>query len=436
MQPNNGASKIENVFKNRNFTLVFFGALVSHVSALLYSFAVSFLILKLSGNDSILQGGYLAATGLTFVVASPFCGALADRFNKVRLMYGCDYARGALIILSAILFFLLEGRNTPQIVLLFIVGILGNVIGALFTPSSTSLLPLLLKEEQLQQGNSYMAMLNSFQSILGVLLAGVLYSVLTPFVLFLIVGGGYLLSAISEMFIRYQYVKPETPFSMQAVFADMKSGFVYVKGQRALLALMGAVILINFFGVPVYQNFFPYFAEAELAPTEYLWKEWMKPEMWSAAGTIALSSASIVTALIISTRKDEKGIGRKLKLGFLLYAVGFLSIALTYFFFFHQNGNVNAFLISTLFSMAFIGIWLSFINIRINTSVQKRTDKAMLGKVSSIMSMTSQGLVPVASFLGGIAIHYLGCAALLFLCAGGAALIVVMSLFSKGISSL
>lgn len=53
------------MFKNKNFTLVFLGALVSNVGALLYNFAVSFYILSLSSNNSIIQGTYLAVTGLT-----------------------------------------------------------------------------------------------------------------------------------------------------------------------------------------------------------------------------------------------------------------------------------------------------------------------------------------------------------------------------------
>ena len=43
-----------NVFRNRNFRLVFLGALVSELGAILYSFAVSFYILEISGNNAFL----------------------------------------------------------------------------------------------------------------------------------------------------------------------------------------------------------------------------------------------------------------------------------------------------------------------------------------------------------------------------------------------
>ena len=40
-----------NVFQYKNYTLTFFGALVSNLGNLLYSFAVSFYILKLTNNE-------------------------------------------------------------------------------------------------------------------------------------------------------------------------------------------------------------------------------------------------------------------------------------------------------------------------------------------------------------------------------------------------
>lgn len=46
--------KRKNIFRNRNFTLVFLGALVSNVAALFYSFAVSFYILTLTDNNAFI----------------------------------------------------------------------------------------------------------------------------------------------------------------------------------------------------------------------------------------------------------------------------------------------------------------------------------------------------------------------------------------------
>ena len=59
------------MFAYRNFRLVYFGALVSDLGTVLYSFAVSFYILEISGNNAFLQGVYLALCGAVLLVFTP-----------------------------------------------------------------------------------------------------------------------------------------------------------------------------------------------------------------------------------------------------------------------------------------------------------------------------------------------------------------------------
>ena len=73
------------VFRNRNYLLVFFGALVSELGAVLYSFAVSFYILEISGNNAFLQGLYLALCGGVLLLCTPVGGVLGDRYKKTCL---------------------------------------------------------------------------------------------------------------------------------------------------------------------------------------------------------------------------------------------------------------------------------------------------------------------------------------------------------------
>ena len=94
---------MQNVFRNKNFVLIFLGALVSNIVSLFYSFAVSYWILDITNNNAIIQGAYLGTCGLTFVLFSLIGGVLSDRFNKAKLMYICDYIKGVLIIGSSVI---------------------------------------------------------------------------------------------------------------------------------------------------------------------------------------------------------------------------------------------------------------------------------------------------------------------------------------------
>ena len=83
-------TKPANAFQNRNFRLVFLGALVSELGAILYSFAVGFYILEISDNNAFLQGLYLALCGVALLLLTPVGGVLGDRVNKAKIMYICD----------------------------------------------------------------------------------------------------------------------------------------------------------------------------------------------------------------------------------------------------------------------------------------------------------------------------------------------------------
>lgn len=136
--------KRKNVFTNKNYTLTFLGALVSNVAALFYSFAVSFYILKITDNNALLQGLYLATGGVTFCVVTLFGGVISDRFNKAKIMFICDYLKGAIIIGFTFLLMFAIKSVTGQVVALFIVSVFLNAIAGIFNPASAALLPKLL----------------------------------------------------------------------------------------------------------------------------------------------------------------------------------------------------------------------------------------------------------------------------------------------------
>ena len=186
MEDNNVTPELKkkNVFQYKNYSLTFFGALVSNLGNILYSFAVSFYILKLTNNNAFLQGAYLATGGIVYVLITLFCCVFSDRFHQGKIMSICDYLKGGFILGLTLLMMFACKDNTSKVVVLFVLAVLGNAIGAIFSPASASLLPRIVPEELLQQGQSYYSVMQSANGILGVILAGVLYGVLQPEILF------------------------------------------------------------------------------------------------------------------------------------------------------------------------------------------------------------------------------------------------------------
>ena len=213
---------------------------------MLYSFAVSFYILEISGSNAFLQGLYLAVCGVVMLVFTPLGGVLGDRYSKSRIMYLCDYGKGGTILASVAMMLMLR-ENVHHIVILFVSGILGNIISGIFSPAAGALLPYIVRDDQLQKANAFFSVKNSLQSIFGVVLAGILYTALPITTLFLIVGVCYLISGVSEMFIRYEYTPPKDRLTLQTVLSDMEEGYRYLRSRKAVIVLMIAALFINFF---------------------------------------------------------------------------------------------------------------------------------------------------------------------------------------------
>ena len=438
-EPNNEQQpKKKNVFTNKNFTLTFLGALVSNVAALFYSFAVSFHILKITDNNALLQGLYLASGGLTFCIVTLFGGVISDRFNKAKIMYICDYLNGSIIIGFTFLLMFVIKSTTGQVVSLFIISILLNAIAGIFSPASSALLPQIVDEDSFQQAQSYFSILNSFQSIFGILLAGVLYSFVSINVLFFVVGGCYILSAISEMFIKYhsEFEKREEKLTVKAVFGDIKTGFQYIASIKSILALMICILFINFFFAPFSENFVPYFVSTDVASGNYMFQENLKPEMWSSFFSVLVGVGSLITGIVLSSIKQFEKSNRIIRWSTLAVSLVFVALAGLYLLFNQNIINLNAFLIIMLLGSFLIGVLLVTINVPSSTAMMRIIDKDKFGKVSSVLNIGSQGLIPLAVLLGGTAITYIGSLGLVGVCAGGFLLIALILFFNKPVREL
>ena len=425
-----------NVFFNRNYRLVFFGALVSELGAILYSFAVSFYILEITDNNAFLQGLYLALCGGMLLLATPIGGVLGDRFNKAKIMFLCDYMKGGIIVLATVLMLLFRSSDA-HVLILFAVGILGNAVSGVFSPAAGALLPHIVAEEKLQQANAYFSIKSSLQSILGVVLAGILYAVLPIHLLFFLVGVCYILSGVSEMFIRYEHKPSEEKLTLRLALSDMGDGLRYLKTQKALMAMMAAILFINFFFSPLGSNFLPYFVKTDVAAApSYLFDRFLTPELWSSVFSVMVGLSSLVGAIILSALPQEDKCGRKVALRLGYIAVVMLLLTASYWLLVDRGLSLNAFLILFCVGALLIGFLVVMINVPTSTVLMRVVDRNMLSKVSSIVSIVSQGLTPISSVLAGAVLQYLGSTILLLACALGFTATALFLLFNKQVRNI
>lgn len=102
--------------------------------------------------------------------ASPITGALGDRFPRVRVMVTADVLRAALLAVMALI---VAGGGSPLAV--YVISIVGTVIGTAFRPAQAALVPGLAKTpEELTAANVAASTIESVGIFVGPALGGVL----------------------------------------------------------------------------------------------------------------------------------------------------------------------------------------------------------------------------------------------------------------------
>ena len=432
----NDIQKKDNVFRSRNFRLVFLGALVSDLGATLYSFAVSLYILEISGNNAFLQGLYLALGGVSMLVFTLVGGVLGDRMSKARIMYICDYLKGGMILLATVLMLLFPAPST-QLAILFVLGILGSMVSGVFSPAAGALFPHIVREDQLQQANAYFTIKNALQSIFGIILAGILYTAIPIHTLFFLVGACYVASGISEMMIRYEFHPSAERLTLKLALRDMAEGIVYLRTQKAILAMLIAILFINFFITPVESNFLPFFIKTNLteAPS-YLLSRVLMPEQWLSVIQVCFGISSLLGAALLSGKAQEDKCGKKIARLLCAMAAVFIVMTVSYLIFVERGTMISVFLIVLSLVFLAVGFLISSINIPANTLFMRLVERDKLSKVNSLISIGSMGMIPIASVLAGGILNALGSTALLIFCSLGFTATAVSMLFNRRIAEL
>ena len=353
-------------------------------------------------------------------------------------MYLCDYIKGGVIIGFTVLLMLVIKTSTSKVIALFVVAVISNIIAGIFTPASSALLPQIVKEESYQQAESYFSMLNSLQSIVGIILAGVLYTLVPINILFLIVGICYIISAISEMFIKYnsKFEKRNEKMTTKIIFSDIKEGFKYIFSLKALISLIICVLFFNFFISPIFENFGAYFIATDLASSDYLFKNHLQPEIWNSIYSVCFGMGSLIMGIVLSTLKSRDKYSGLIKFGLTMLTTCLVLITGFYILFKQNIFSMKLLQILSIVIYFSIGVSLVVCNVPISTAMLKIVDKDKFGKVSSVINIGSQGLTPFAVFLGGIALTYLGSSGLLIICAAGLIVTTLFTTFNKPINEL
>jgi len=222
---------MKKLFRNRNYFLLFQGSLVSAIGTSLYSFAAGLYVqdlYKAEGGGAFYLSLFVAISIIVQVLFSPIAGLVADKWNKIKILYITDFLRALLFL--ATLYFLSLGLE-KEILIWVLLGVtaLASLNQAFFGPAATAVIPEVVGEDLIQQANGANSIIGSVQSIFGII-GGMFLYVLVGFKIAVMINAiSFIFSAFSEMFIKTNYKQEkDEPEVEQHFFKDIAFGFKHL----------------------------------------------------------------------------------------------------------------------------------------------------------------------------------------------------------------
>jgi MFS family permease len=152
------------------YYLVFLaGLVVSKLGDALYTFALPWLALELTGSP-LVMGTLYATEVLPVVLFGPLIGVLVDRWDRRRLLLAADLSRAAIV--SVIPFLHAMGRL--ELAHLYVVGFALALISLAFDVGTTAAVPEIAGNDQLTRANAAHQLVTQVASTGGPVVAGVL----------------------------------------------------------------------------------------------------------------------------------------------------------------------------------------------------------------------------------------------------------------------
>ena len=390
---------MKTLFKNRSFLLLFQGSLVSSIGTSLYGFAAGVYILTLFPSETFGNAGALffaivaAAPIITRLIISPIAGALVDKWHRIRIIYITDFINGILFFSSLYILVRYDISIYQQVLLFSVVGGLAGINAAFFGPAVQSSVPDIVGDDLIQAANGAQSIVASVQGIVGVLAGVIMYEILGIEVAILANAISFILSGLSEMFIKTKYLHKKVE-EKKSIASDISVGFDYLKSTPGLIEMMKYILLINFAFVPLFSVGMPFLFNTELGKSGY----------HLAASSIVFSIALLIAGVYIGSKKI-KSIRQSIVTSLPKMVIVYTALVAVVFAIIYGMISYWVFFGAYIATSILMAYYTNKVNIPLNTALVKGIDPSYRGRVLSIVQALAGAATPLAMVLGGFIIQ-------------------------------
>ncbi|MBQ4580615.1 MAG: MFS transporter [Clostridia bacterium] len=229
---------------NRDFILMLQGNAISDLGDLLYSVAIGVWVYQQTGS-SALMGVMSSISMFVTMFLSPFTGSIVDKVSRRGVIVGMDVLRGLImLVLGGLLY---ASKLTVPGVLL--AALLASLCSVLFNPAVNTLMLDLIPHDDMVRGQSIFSATNALITLVGKAFSGVLVALLGVPLIVVLNGASYLISAVTEMFIRVpRTVQQGEQVTVKGVLMDFGKAVKAIFSDRCLKLFVPFALILNLLG--------------------------------------------------------------------------------------------------------------------------------------------------------------------------------------------
>ncbi|MEU5905748.1 MFS transporter [Micromonospora sp. NPDC047527] len=365
------------LLRHRDFRLLWAGQAVSSVGSNVTTVALPLVAVAVLDADTFQVAVLTAAAWLPWLLIGLPAGAWVDRLPRRPVMVVCDVVC-ALAFLSVPLVAVVGLLTVGQ---LLVVAVVAGTARVFFETADQVYLPVLLRPEQLPEGNAKLQATQTVSYVAGPGLAGLIAQLAGAVVGLLLNAFTFLLSAVFLLRIRTVEPRPGRPDASRSLRRDIVEGLRFVVRDPYLrvLTLFGAASNIGLTG---YQAILVVFLVRELG---------LAPGLVGLLVAV-MSAGGIVGALVATVLGRRYGTARALLIGAALTGPPALLIPLA---------APGLGLTWPALGGLLIGLGVAIGNVVKASFRQRYTPHQVLGRVTVSMQLLNYGTIPLAAVLAG-----------------------------------
>ena len=227
---------------NRDFILLLQGNAVSAIGDLLYSVAIGYWVYEQTGS-SALMGVMSSSSMFVTMFLSPFTGSIVDKCSRRWVIVGMDILRGLIMLALGVLLYM-NALSIPGVLL---AALLASLCSVFFGPAVSTLMIDLIPHDDMVRGQSIHSGVTSLINLVGKAFSGVLVAVAGVPLIVVINGVCYLISAVTEMFIRVpRTVQQGEKVTIKGVLTDFSRAVKAIFANPCLKIFVPFAVILNF----------------------------------------------------------------------------------------------------------------------------------------------------------------------------------------------